>query len=139
MRYSVDFMAQILQSKYLGQQKVVLLFFKKILESDAGLIKGPLFLQKFVKRDHDYYWGNDFCPRGTPMYGTHFSKNRPFSDHASNPQSGHARRMSCLHCDLSETLEQTRPPDPESVDLIEQAFIEGQIDSQKADLAYAYL
>jgi len=25
------------------------------------------------------------------------------------------------------------------VDLIEQAFIEGQIDSQKADLAYTYL
>ena len=47
--------------------------------------------------------------------------------------------MSCLHCDLSEILEQTRPPDPELVDLIEQAFIEGQIDSQKAELAYAYI
>ena len=47
--------------------------------------------------------------------------------------------MSCLHCDLSEILEQTRPPDPELVDLIEQAFIEGQIDSQEADLAYTYI
>jgi len=47
--------------------------------------------------------------------------------------------MSCLHCDLSEILEQTRPPDPELVDLIEQAFIQGQIDSQKAELAYLCL
>ena len=47
--------------------------------------------------------------------------------------------MSCLHCDLSEILEQSRPPDPELVDLIEQAFIEGQIDGQKADLAYLCL
>jgi len=44
-----------------------------------------------------------------------------------------------LHCDLSEILEQTRPPDPELVDLIEQAFIQGQIDSQKAELAYLWL
>ncbi len=47
--------------------------------------------------------------------------------------------MSCLHCDLSEILEQTKPPDPELVDLIEQAFLEGQIDGQKADLAYLRL
>ena len=47
--------------------------------------------------------------------------------------------MSCLHCDLSEILEQTRPPDPELVDLIELAFLEGQIDSQKAELAYLCL
>jgi len=47
--------------------------------------------------------------------------------------------MSCLHCDLSEILEQTRPLDPELVDLIEQAFIEGQIDSQKAEQAYLSL
>ncbi len=40
--------------------------------------------------------------------------------------------MSCLHCDLRELLEQTRPPDTELVDLIEKAFFEGQIDSQKA-------
>jgi len=48
----------------------------------------------------------------------------------------HAHGMPCLHCDLSELLEQTRPPDPDLVDLIEQAFIDGQIDSQVADLAY---
>ena len=47
--------------------------------------------------------------------------------------------MSRFHCDLSEVLEQTRPPDPELVDLIEQAFIQGQIDSQKAELAYVCL
>ncbi len=44
-----------------------------------------------------------------------------------------------LQCDLSEILEQTKPPDPELVDLIEQAFREGQIDSQKAELAYLWL
>ena len=47
--------------------------------------------------------------------------------------------MSCLHCDLSELLEQTRPPDPDLVDLIEQAFIDGQIDGQVAELAYLFL
>jgi len=47
--------------------------------------------------------------------------------------------MSCVHCNLSELLEQTRPPDPELVDLIEQVFIEGQIDGQKADLACLWL
>ncbi len=47
--------------------------------------------------------------------------------------------MPCLQCDLCEILEQTRPPDPELVDLIEQAFLEGQIDSQRADLAYLWL
>ena len=47
--------------------------------------------------------------------------------------------MLCLHCDLSEIIEQTRPPDPELVDLIEQAFLKGQIDSQKAELPYTYL
>ena len=44
-----------------------------------------------------------------------------------------------MSCDLSEILERTRPPDPEMVDLIEQAFLEGQIDGQKADLAYSWL
>ena len=47
--------------------------------------------------------------------------------------------MSCLQCELPEILDATRPPDPELVDLIERAFIEGQIDSQKADLAYLSL
>ena len=41
--------------------------------------------------------------------------------------------------DQSELLELTRPPDPELVDLIEQAFLEGQIDGKKADLAYLWL
>jgi hypothetical protein len=44
--------------------------------------------------------------------------------------------MSCLHCDLSEILELARPPDPDLVDLIEQALVEEQIHGQKADLAY---
>jgi hypothetical protein len=47
--------------------------------------------------------------------------------------------MSCLHCDPSEILELARPPDPELVDLIEQAFLDGLIDGQKADLAYLWL
>ncbi len=47
--------------------------------------------------------------------------------------------MSCFQCDLPELLEASRPPDPELVDLIEQAFLEEQIDGQKADLAYLCL
>ena len=31
------------------------------------------------------------------------------------------------------------PPDPDMVDMIEQAFLEGQIDSRMADMAYEYL
>ena len=40
---------------------------------------------------------------------------------------------------ITRILEATRPPDPELVDLIERAFFEGQIDSQKAELAYLWL
>ena len=47
--------------------------------------------------------------------------------------------MLCLQCDLAELLEASRPPDAELVDLIEQAFLEGQIDSRKAELAYLWL
>ena len=50
-----------------------------------------------------------------------------------------ARRMPYINCDLSELLEQTRPPDPELVDLIEWAFLDGQIDGLGADLAYLWL
>ncbi len=78
-------------------------------------------------------------PPGTPWDGTDFSKKRLVSNGASSPQSGHAHGMPCLHSDLSELLEQTRPPDPDLVDLIEQAFIEGQIDSLEAGLAYLWL
>ncbi len=51
----------------------------------------------------------------------------------------HAYRMPCLKCELPYLLEASRPLDPELVDLIEPAFIEGQIDSQKAELAYLSL
>ncbi len=47
--------------------------------------------------------------------------------------------MPCLECELPYLLEASRPPDAELVDLIEKAFLEGQIDSQKADLAYLRL
>lgn len=41
--------------------------------------------------------------------------------------------------DLSELLELSRPPDSDLVDLIEWAFLDGQIDGQQADLAYFWL
>ena len=44
-----------------------------------------------------------------------------------------------MSCDLSELLKRTRPPDPDLVDLIERAFLEGQIDGWEADLAYLWL
>ncbi len=58
---------------------------------------------------------------------------------AARVWTDHAYRMPCLKCDLPYLLEASRPPDPELVDLIEQAFLEGQINSQKAGIAYAYL
>ncbi len=47
--------------------------------------------------------------------------------------------MLCLECQLPYLLEASRPPDPGLVNLIEQAFIQGQIDSDKADLAYLWI
>ena len=47
--------------------------------------------------------------------------------------------MICLDCDLAELLEQTMPPDEDMVDLIELAFLEGQINGLKTDLAYFWL
>jgi len=44
-----------------------------------------------------------------------------------------------LICELPRILEETKPPDPDMVDMIEQAFLEGQIDGQKAELAYLWL
>ena len=41
--------------------------------------------------------------------------------------------------DLCELVQQCRPPDPELVDLIEWAYLEGQIDGEEADLAYLLL
>ena len=41
--------------------------------------------------------------------------------------------------DLSELLERARPSGPELIDLIEQAYLEGQIDGKKADQAYLWL
>ncbi len=74
-----------------------------------------------------------------PFDGTHFCPISLISKQASDPQSGHARRMSCIQCDLSAILEQSRPPDPELVDLIEQAYLEGQIDTERAELAYLWI
>ena len=48
----------------------------------------------------------------------------------------HAYRMLCLKCELPYLLEASSPPDPDLIDLIEQAFLEGQIDGLKAELAY---
>ena len=47
--------------------------------------------------------------------------------------------MSCIQCELANLLLESMPPDPDLVDLIEQAFLEGQIDGQNADLDYACL
>ncbi len=47
--------------------------------------------------------------------------------------------MPCLNCELPYLLEASRPPDPELVDLIEQAFIAGDIDGETQELAYLWL
>ena len=78
-------------------------------------------------------------PPPPPLEGTHFSRIRIVSKLGSDPSFDHAQKMSCLHCDLSEILEQARPPDPELVDLIERSYLEGQIDGLTADLAYSWM
>jgi hypothetical protein len=40
---------------------------------------------------------------------------------------------------LIDLVELSRPPDDELVELIESAFLHGQIDGLKADLAYSWL
>jgi len=47
--------------------------------------------------------------------------------------------MDSLYCDLPSLLQASCPPDPELVDLIERAFLEGQIDRRVADLSYLWL
>ena len=47
--------------------------------------------------------------------------------------------MICLQCDLAELMLVSMPPDADQVDLIERAFLAGQIDSRAADLAYLWL
>ncbi len=49
--------------------------------------------------------------------------------------------MPCLFCELPNLLANSMPPDPDLVDLIENAFIEGQIDrlDLEAELAYLWL
>jgi hypothetical protein len=64
-----------------------------------------------------------------------FSRMCPVSSNESHPQSVHAGCMSCLQCELPNLLLESCPPDPELVDLTERAFLEGQIDSQVAELA----
>ena len=68
--------------------------------------------------------------------GPHSANKRLDSVEARNPQSRHVRRMVC---DRSELLEKSRPPDPELVNLIEQALLEGQIVGADADRACLWL
>lgn len=44
-----------------------------------------------------------------------------------------------LNLDIEALLLAFMPPAEEMVDLIEQAFLEGQIDGRRADLAYLWL
>ena len=47
--------------------------------------------------------------------------------------------MPGLQCDLPNLILESMPPDPDLADLIEQASIEGQIDSQNAQLADVWM
>ena len=47
--------------------------------------------------------------------------------------------MTTAFRDWTELLQASSPPDPELVDLIEWAFLEGQIDGSRADLACSWL
>ena len=78
-------------------------------------------------------------PPPPPPDGTQINTNCPISNDAFRSQSGHAGYMPCLQCELPNLLLESMPPDPELVDLIEKAFLDGQIDSQVAELAYLCL
>ena len=71
--------------------------------------------------------------------GTRFFQFRLISANEYGLQASHAGRMSCVQCDLTELLEESRPPDAEMLDLIEKAFLEGQIDGLTAELAHIFL
>jgi len=47
--------------------------------------------------------------------------------------------MPCRHCELQKLPEASRPLDSEFANLIEQAFLEGQIDGVKADFVHWWL
>jgi hypothetical protein len=47
--------------------------------------------------------------------------------------------MSCDNYDLANLLHDSTLPDPDFVHLIGQALHEGQIDSERAEMAYAYM
>ena len=47
--------------------------------------------------------------------------------------------MPCIECELPDLLLESIPPDQDMADLIEQAFLEGQIDGKQVDLAYLWL
>ncbi len=79
----------------------------------------------------------DFAPPGTPLR-RFWANNQDLCDAVGLP-SRHGRIMDCLHCELLDLLEASRPPDPELVDLIEQAYLEGRIDSASANLTYLWL
>ena len=69
----------------------------------------------------------------------HFWANNRVSGEAVTLTSRHSHGMPCLQCELPNLLQESMPPDPDLVELIEQALIEGQIDSQRADLAYLWI
>ena len=73
-----------------------------------------------------------FLPPPYPSDGTHFYTNYPNSVSEIHQPAIHA---DCVSCKLPSRLLESRPPDPEMVDLIRWAFIEGQIDRQEAELA----
>ncbi len=70
---------------------------------------------------------------------TDFSTNSPKKSPQSCQPLAILTLMSCLQYEMTDLLESSIPPDPELVDLIEWAFLEGQIDGQRADLAYLWL
>lgn len=72
-----------------------------------------------------------------PLFG--FATEHPIIEPAARQVHCHGQAMGRLHCALPGLVEASMPPDPELVDLIEWAFVDGQIDTKTAALAYAWL
>lgn len=94
----------------------------------------------FVFRDYDEHPHRDNAKTvflGVPVAldGTHFGLKCFVSEDAAKAPGSHASQMECLHCELPDLLERRQLPDEEMLDLIEQAFLEGQIDGEEMNRA----
>ena len=95
-------------------------------------MKALLFCSGVTHGVMDTLSGSFFAPHPPPQI--HFYRKGRITGGVSDQELGHAHRMSCLECEMANLLLEATPPDQDMVELIEQAFSEGQIDCQNVAL-----